>query len=193
MTIASISTWIDLDVPPDFHQVPLQPSIEDRVAGQQQILDKLALGDPAQREGLGWYLEALSRSVNDGAVVSTAFCAVRLGGRPSSATLTVAMHPAASDDPLVYALGAARSMRSSGLYATVDLENLGRTLAAVARGEATGAARHVTIALPVTGQHLSVLVSLTTTDTTNAATYEKVVRQTAASVRMVRGPLSGGI
>ena len=191
MTVASISNWIDLDVPPDFYEVPLEPSIEDRVFGQQRILDKLALDDRAQREGLGWYLEALSRSVNDGAVVSTAFCAVRLGGRPSSATLTVAMYPAESDDPLVFALGATRSMRSSGLYASVDQENLGRTLAAVAYGHTTSTARHVTIALPVPGQHLSVLLSLTTTDGTNFATYEKVVRQTAASVRVVRGPVSG--
>lgn len=183
-----LAQHIDLDVPPDFHEVPVEASVEDRVHLQTEILDELAITDPAQREGVGWYLEALSRSATSGAVVSTAFCAVRLGGTPSSATLTVAVHPASSDDPLVFAVAAARALRATGRYDTVTQENLGRTLAAVARGSGPGdagvALRHLTVAVPLAGHRLAVVLALTTTDTAHLATYESVVRAAAASARV---------
>jgi len=181
---------VDIDVPPDFHEVPVDPSVEDRLLGQTAILDELSIADPAQREGLGWYLEALSRSVTAGAVVSTAFCAVRLGGTPSSATLTVAGHPAAAEDPLVFTTGAARALLTTGAYESVAQENLGRTLAVVARGRAIGDdgltySQDVTVVVPVAGHRLAVVVSLSTTDLAHVATYEAVVRDAAASARVL--------
>ncbi|MGH3425434.1 MAG: hypothetical protein ACRDO8_11925 [Nocardioidaceae bacterium] len=183
MTITDSEVAIDLDLPPDFHEVPFGPSVEDRVFGQSQILDRLHIADPAHREGLGWYLEALSRGVSEGAVAGTAFCAVRLDGAPSTATITVATHPAASDDPLVFVLGACRTFRDSGRYEAVQHERLGRTLAAVASG-ATANARNLTIAVPVPGHRTGVVLMLSTTDTAHTVVYEQVARDAAASVRV---------
>lgn len=183
MTVTRADVAIDLDLPADFHEVPLGSSVEDRVFGQSRILDLLEITDPAHREGLGWYLEALSRDVRDGGVSGTAFCAVRMDGAPSTAAITVAVHPASSDDPLVFALGACRAFQGSGRYDTVGHERVGNSLAAVGSGFTNGA-RHLTIARPVPGHHTGVVLMLSTTDTRHAGIYEQVARDAAASVRI---------
>ena len=52
-----------LDIPPDFHEVPLETAIEDRVAAQSALLEDMGLRDTEQREGLGLYLEAIARTL----------------------------------------------------------------------------------------------------------------------------------
>lgn len=187
MTVTNPEVAVDLDLPSDFHEVPSAASVEDRVFGQSEILDSLQVVDPRQREGLGWYLEALSRGMDEAAVAGTAFCAVRLDEAPSTATITVALHPAPSDDPLVFVLGTCRTFRASGRYDTVQHERLGRSLAAVGAGS-SGAARHLTIALPVPGHRVGVVVMLSTTDTAHAATYEQVAREAAGTIRVATQP-----
>lgn len=174
---------IELDLPPDFYEVPIESSVEDRVAGQSVILDRLRIDDRSQREGVGWYLEALSRSVRLGNVAGTAFCAVRLDGAPSTATLTAAVQDSPSDDPLVFALGASQILARSGRFTTVSQENLGGVVAAVGSG-ATGDVRFVTIVLPLVGHRSAVIVTLSTTDAAHAAIYETIARTAAASVRV---------
>lgn len=184
MTMTSPEVAIDLDLPSEFHEIPFAASVEDRVFAQTRLLDLLDIADPSQREGLGWYLEALSRGVSDGTVSGTAFCAVRLDGTPSAATITVATHPAPSDDPLVFVLGACRTFAGTGQYESVQHERLGHTLVAVASGS-TGGERHLTIAVPVVGQRIGVILMLSTADTAHAPVYERVARDAAASIRVV--------
>lgn len=174
---------VEIDLPPDFHEVPVEPSVEDRVAGQAHILDRLHIDDVAQREGVGWYLEALSRSVRLGNVAGTAFCAVRLDGSPSTATLTAAVNDAASDDPLVFALGTAAVLRRSGRFSAVEQESVSGVPTTIATGGA-GGVRYVTVVAPLVGRQSSVIVSLSTTDTAHVAVYERIVRDVVRSVRV---------
>ncbi|MDO9377913.1 MAG: hypothetical protein Q7T56_03615 [Nocardioidaceae bacterium] len=186
MTVAHARPVIDLDLPPDFHEVPLAAAVEDRVHDQAALLDRLAVVDAGRRESLGWYLEALSRTVGDHDVATTAFCAVRIGGRPSSATLTVALHDADADDPLVFALGSAESLRAGGHYDVVRTERVGHVLVALAHGsDATTGARHVTAVVPVAGHGTAVVLCLSTHDLAGLEVYERVLRRAAASVRVV--------
>src|SRR3954451_21026512 len=100
---------IRLDVPPDFHQIPLDPQVESRTAAQLKVISALGLSSPGQREAISLYLEALSIRLASGDVAGTAFCAVQLAGRPSSATLTVAVHETHTGDASLTALGAAEA------------------------------------------------------------------------------------
>ncbi|MFY0406159.1 hypothetical protein [Solicola sp. PLA-1-18] len=186
MPVAHARPLIDVDLPPDFHEVPVASAVEDRVHDQDDLLDRLAVVDPVQREGLGWYLEALSRSAADADVAGTAFCAVRLAGRPSAATVTVAVHDADADDPLVFALGAAESLRADGRYDDVRTERVGHALAALAYGTDPGSgARHVTAVVPAAGHATAVVLCLSTHDTASFGVYDRVLRRAAASVRVV--------
>lgn len=187
MTTTESGVLIDLDLPPDFHEVPLDLAVEDRAAAQQELIDTLALDDRERREGIGWYLEAMARTIREGPVVGTAFCAVQLDGTPSSATLTVATRAMPSDDPLVFAQGAYESMRGQGTYAKVQIERLGSVTGVLATRVLELAERRshqVTAVVPVPGHRLGVFITVATDDESHVALYERVARDAAATVRV---------
>jgi hypothetical protein len=179
---------IALDIPPDFHEVPLESAIEDRVAAQSALLEDIGLRDIEQREGLGLYLEAIARTLAGGPVVGTAFCAVEMDGRPSTATLTVATRTTSTTDPLVMLAGTAEALRRTGDYSTVTIEHAGAHNAVFASGQggAEGLTLHQTTAVvPVPGHAMAVLITIATPGAGDVATYERVVRSVAGSLRIV--------
>ncbi|MGH3446935.1 MAG: hypothetical protein ACRDQA_19480 [Nocardioidaceae bacterium] len=163
-----------LDVPADFHEVPLQQETETRTASQLRVLQDMGLSDTAQREALSLYLEALAVRLAKGNVVGTAFCAVEMGGHPSTATLTVALHPTHGHDRGLIVMGAAESMRAEARYASVEIVELGQhpAVAAVSErfsvpgdsdGEGVGATlREMCVLVPVPGHEHAVMVTLAT-------------------------------
>src|SRR5699024_1950696 len=181
--VSTADLTLDVDLPPDFQQVPVSASVEDRVFEQSRIIDRLRLTEPLQREGLGWYLEALSRTMAAASVAGSAFCAVRIGTTASAATVTLAVHPAPSDDPLVFALGACGVFRRSGGYETIRHERIGGTLAALGSG-VTNRVRHLAIARGVVGHNTGVVLRMATTDLRRAPLYEQIARDAAESVRI---------
>lgn len=189
---------VALDVPDDFHAVPLDGRTEVRTAAQLEIVADLGLPSADQREALSLYLEALARRVAGSPVRGAAFCAVRLGGQPSTASLTVAVHPTGSGDPGLVALGAAETLRRAGRYDSVQVLELGLVpavsavveRAAVPAESPTGRAgetlREMSVLVPVTGRPLAVLVTLCTPCLDDWDTYVRVLLQVARSVRVER-------
>ncbi|UYM05896.1 hypothetical protein [Solicola gregarius] len=187
MTTTDESTRIDVDLPPEFHAVPLDPAVEDRAVAQRELIETLAIDDAERREGLGWFLEALALMTRDTHVSGTAFCAVELDGRPSTATLTVATQAMPSDGPLVFAQGAYESMRAKGGYTSVRLDRIGTVSGVVATREVEVDGRstqQITVVVPVPGQRLGVFVTVATDDLDHAAVYEQVAVDAARSVRV---------
>lgn len=192
------NTVLRLDVPADFHEVPLDVTTEERTAAQLDVVDELELTSAEQREALSLYLEALARRIAGGAVRGTAFCAVQLAGRPSTATLTVALHATGSADPGLVVLGAAEAIRRSGAFDTVRLEELGSVpgVSAVAERPAvptddpTGrpgeTLREMSVLVPVRGQPLAALVTLCTPCLEDWDVYTRVLLEVARSVRVQR-------
>jgi hypothetical protein len=178
---------IVLDVPPDFHQVPLETDLQRRTAAQLQVLEDMGLSDRGQREALSLYLEALAGRLSRGNVVGTAFCAVQLEGRPSTATLTVGMLETHSGDRGLVALAAAESMRREGRFQSVRLLELGQhpVVAAMAErasvpgdtatGEVGATLRELSILVPVPGHEHAVMVTLSTPCLEDWDVYEKLV------------------
>lgn len=189
-------TVLRLDVPTDFHQVPLEATIEQRAAAQLDVVADLGLASARQREALSLYLEALARRIAGGAVRGTAFCAVQLAGKPSTATLTVALHTTGSADPGLVVLGAAEAIRRSGSYDVVQIEELGSVpgVSAVAERPAvptddpTGrpgeTLREMSVLVPVRGQPLAALVTLCTPCLDDWDVYVRVLLDVARSVRV---------
>ena len=187
-----------LDVPPDFHQLPVDDAIEDRMVAQRALVDAMGVSDARRREGLGLYVETLARHVRDSRVAASAFCLVELDGAPSTATLTVALHAAGSragslaasaTDPTVLVLGTAEVLRRDGGYGHVGIERIsGRSLvvATADRADPDGSARHreVTVAVPLAEQGRIALVAMASPDRVHWATYERLARQVAGSVRV---------
>jgi hypothetical protein len=187
---------IRLDVPPDFHQIPLEPQVERRTAAQLKVVSALGLSSSSQREAISLYLEALSIRLAEGNVVGTAFCAVQLAGRPSSATLTVAVHETHTADASLAVLGAAEAMRRAGRYDQVEiLAVCGRAVvSAVAEravrpgetptGQAGSTLREISVLVPVAGQQHAVMLTLSTPNLDDWETYRAVVLDICRSVRM---------
>lgn len=187
---------IVLDVPPDFHQVPLQTETETRTASQLQLLEVMGLSDPAQREALSLYLEALAVRLSDGTVVGTAFCAVELEGHPSTATLTVALHPTATADRGLAVMGAAEAMRRDGRYATVDIRELGVHPAVTgmaerpsvpgdaASGEVGATLREMSVRVPVPGHEQAAMLTMSTPCLEDWEVYETLLLDIARSLQV---------
>ena len=188
-----------LDVPPDFHQVPLDDAIEDRMVAQGALVDAMGVSDPRRREGLGLYVETLARHVRDSRVAASAFCLVELDGGPSTATLTVALHPAGppagpaagpvAADPTVLVLGTAEALRRDGGYGHVGIERIaGRSMvvAVAERADPEGSARYreVTVAVPLADQGQIAMVAMASPDRAHWTTYDRLARQVAGSVRI---------
>lgn len=181
---------IVVDIPPDFHEIPLASAVADRAAAQTSLIETMELSDSGQREGLGLYLEAVARSLGDGPVVGTSFCAVSLAGSPSTATLTLATSRTDTFDPLVALTGIAEALLRRGAHHAVGIERTGPHSVVVARsapGDAGAALHQITVAVPVPGQPTALLITLATPHAEHLATYEQVVRQVAGSVRVAGG------
>ncbi len=178
---------IVLDVPPDFHEVPLESDVRSRTSAQIDLLDQMRLEDRAQREALSLYLEALAVRLASGSVVGTAFCAVQLDGHPSTATLTVALQPTGTADRGLAALGAAEAMRREGRYQSVELRELGTQLTVMAVAErpavpgddpsvpAGATLRELSAFVPVSGFECAAMVTLSTPCLEDWGTYIDVV------------------
>lgn len=185
-----------LDVPPDFHHVPLEAEIEARTASQLQVLEGLGLSDIGQREALSLYLEALAVRLSQGNVVSTAFCAVSLEGRPSTATLTMALHRIHTPDRGLAVMAAAEAMRREGRYASVDIRELGRHTAAVAvterpsvpgdaaTGEVGATLREMSVLVPVPGYEQMAMITLSTPCLEDWSVYETLLLDIARSLKV---------
>ncbi len=189
---AAPAQGIILDIPPDFHEVPLDLAVEDRVAARTALLDRLGLTESSRREGFALFLEAVSRAVGDGPVVATSFCAVQLAGRPSTATLTVATQAGVGTDPLISVYGVAETLIRRGAHGSVRVDRAGLHPVVLATSQPNGGAsvdadspvRHeVTVVVPVPGLPLLTLLAITST-AADLATYTDVVRGVAASLRV---------
>lgn len=171
-TRAEVTPVIVLDVPPDFHQVPLQGEIESRTASQLRVLADMGLSDTGQREALSLYLEALAVRLGRDNVAGTAFCAVELDGHPSTATLTVGLQSTRSQDRGLVVMAAAEAMRREGRYAAIEIISLGghpaltavadRSTVPDAAAEVGQTLREISVLVPVPGQERAAMVTLST-------------------------------
>lgn len=187
---------IVLDVPSDFHQVPLETETEARTASQLQVLEDMGLSDTGQREALSLYLEALAVRLARGNVLGTAFCAVELDGRPSTATLTVALHPTGTADRGLAVLGAAEAMRREGRFSVVDIRELGQHPAVtavterpsvpgdVADGDVGATLREMSVLVPVPGHEQAAMITLSTPCLEDWPVYETLVLDVARSLQV---------
>ncbi|MEJ7690199.1 MAG: hypothetical protein WKF76_07070 [Nocardioidaceae bacterium] len=187
---------IVLDVPPDFHQVPLETETEIRTASQLRVLEEMGLSDPGQREALSLYLEALAIRLSHGTVIGTAFCAVQLEGRPSTATLTVALHRTGTADRGLAVMGAAEALRREGRYASVDIRELGMhpgVTAVVERpsvpgdastGEVGATLREMSVLVPVPGHEHAAMITLSTPCLEDWVVYETLLLDIARSLQV---------
>jgi hypothetical protein len=191
-----------VEIPPDFHQVPLDDEVESRTAAQLRLLDDMGLSDPRQREALSLYLEALSIRLGDSDdLVSTAFCAVDLGGHASTATITVAVHETHTTDPGLAVLGAAEAMRRDGRLGTVEIVELGHRPVATARVERRAVPgqpdspgetlRELSIFVPVPRRELAAMVVLSTPCLSDWDVYERLAFDVSRSLH-VRGVQAAG-
>ncbi|MBA2774225.1 MAG: hypothetical protein H0U36_09315 [Nocardioidaceae bacterium] len=189
---------IVLDVPPDFHQVPLETETETetRTASQLRVLEDMGLTDPGQREALSLYLEALAIRLSRGTVIGTAFCAVQLEGRPSTATLTVALHPTGTADQGLAVMGAGEAMRREGRCARVDIRELGMHPAVTtvverpavpgdaSTGEVGATLREMSVLLPVPGHEHAAMITLSTPCLEDWEVYEALLLDIARSLQV---------
>jgi hypothetical protein len=187
---------IVLDVPPDFHQVPLERETETRTAAQLQVLEDMRLSDTGQREALSLYLEALAVRLSRGAVLGTAFCAVQVDGHPSTATLTVALHPTHTADRGLAVMGAAEAMRREGRHSRVEIVELGQhpAVTAVAEratvpedpmtGEVGATLRELSVLVPVPGHEQAAMVTLSTPCQEDWDVYERLVLDICRSMHV---------
>lgn len=193
---SAVAPALELDVPPDFHQVPLDSRTETRTAAQLSIVSALGLSSPGQREAISLYLEALATRLASGDVVGTAFCAVQLDGRPSTATLTVATLGTHTHDAGLAVLGAAEAMRRDGRYDRVEVLRLaGRpAVSAVAErsarpgdtvtGEPGETLREISVLVPVPGHEHALMLTLSTPCLDDWGTYQRLVLDICRSVRV---------
>jgi hypothetical protein len=177
---------IVLDVPADFHQVPLEADVQRRTAAQLQVLEDLGLRDQGRREAVSLYLEALAGRLSTGNVVTTAYCAVQLDGHASTATLSVAVLDTHSLDRGLVVLSSAESMRREGRHQSVRVRELGgqQVVTAVAErasvpgdtvsGEVGTTLRELSILVPVPGHEQAVMVALSTPCLEDWEAYERL-------------------
>lgn len=198
MLIAATATApaVELDLPRDFHAVPLERPTQERTAAQLHVLDDLAIVDVERREALSLYLEGLAARVAREGVDGAAFCAVRLEGRASTATLTVTVHRLGTVDLGVAVYAAAEALRAAGRFTSVTVEDLGTHLAVTAvadrevaeRGAADPSAasvlREVLTVVPLAGTDSAVVLTLSTPCRDDWAVYADLARSVAASVRV---------
>jgi len=191
---------LELDVPADFHEVPLDAQTENRVAAQLQVLEDLGLDDPAQREAVSLYLEALTARLGTDNVVGSAFCVVQIHGHPSTASLSLALQPTHTPDAGLAVLGAAEALHREGRHGRVEVVTLGGRPAVVAMAErpgraddrdgprATDSVRELSVLVPVPDQRQAVVVTLSTPCLQDWDVYERLTLDIARSLRVRAAP-----
>ncbi len=191
---------IRVEVPPDFHQVPLERETESRTASQLQVLDEMGLSRADQREALSLYLEGLAVRLTTANVGGSAFCAVRLDGRPSTATLTVGLQSIGTLDRGLAVLGAAEALRRDPRYTNVAVVELGNQAAVTAVAERSLASdestdgrravlREMLAFVPVKGHPWAALLTLATPCLEDWDTYVALLLDICRSVQVERsGP-----
>jgi hypothetical protein len=185
-----------VEVPPDFHQVPLEQQTEARTASQLQVLDEMGLTESDQREALSLYLEGLAVRLTTASLGGSAFCAVQLDGRPSTATLTMALQPTRTIDRGLAVLGAAESMRRAARYPSVAVVQLGGQAVVTAvterslsqgSGAVPGAVlREMLAFVPVPGHEFAALLTLATPCLDDWDVYADVLLDICRSVQVER-------
>ncbi len=185
-----------VEVPPDFHQVPLEQQTEARTASQLQVLDEMGLTESDQREALSLYLEGLAVRLTTASLGGSAFCAVQLDGRPSTATLTMALQPTRTIDRGLAVLGAAESMRRAARYPSVAVVQLGGQAVVTAvterslsqgSGAVPGAVlREMLAFVPVPGHEFTALLTLATPCLADWDVYAEVLLDICRSVQVER-------
>jgi hypothetical protein len=185
-----------LDVPPEFHEIPLDSDLRARTEAQLDVVDAMALDDPGQREALSLYLESLAIRLRSGDVGGTAFCAVRINGHPSTATLTVAVQPTGTPDRGVAVLGAAEAMRREQRYRTVELRPVGGRYAVFAESERSAGRsddpsapdsatiRELSVYLPVPDHEIAAMMTLSTPCLDDWGTYHSLIRDLCRTLRV---------
>lgn len=188
---------VRLAVPPDFHQVPLERQTESRTASQLQVLDEMGLSEPNQREALSLYLEGLAVRLTTANVGGSAFCAVQLDGRPSTATLTVGLQSINTIDRGVAVLGAAEALRRHPRYTNVAVVELGNHAAVTAEAERpltpssstegpSAVLREKLAVVPVPGQPWAALLTVATPCLEDWDTYVTLLLDICRSLQVER-------
>jgi hypothetical protein len=195
-TAASDAPVVELDLPQDFVQVPVDSDVRRRTAEQLQVVDALGISDPAQREALGLYLESLAVRLSRGDVSATTFCAVQLRGRPSTATLTVALQATHTADRGLVVLGAAEAFRREGRHQSVSTRTIGSHPAVVAvaehanvnggarSGDLDSTLRELSILVPVAGHEHAVVMTLATPCLEDWDVYERLMVEACRSLHV---------
>lgn len=198
MLISSVEAAprVVVEVPPDFHQVPLEQQTEARTASQLRVLDEMGLTESDQREALSLYLEGLAVRLTTASLGGSAFCAVQLDGRPSTATLTMALQPTRTIDRGLAVLGAAESMRRAASYLSVAVVQLGGQAVVTAvterslsqgSGAVPGAVlREMLAFVPVPGHEFAALLTLATPCLADWDVYAEVLLDICRSVQVER-------
>jgi hypothetical protein len=176
---------VALTLPPDFHEVPLDPSLEQRVAAQSRLLDRLPGAAGGRRELVALFLEAMARHLGSVGVVGAAFCAVRIGERASTATLTVGFHETATTDQTLALGGPGAVLR--GLVGAVETTAYAGHPAltwSVERPLADGIViREVQVLVPAPDAPVSALISLATPTQQDWEVYRQVMHDVCTSLR----------
>ena len=136
-------------------------------------------------------------------MAASAFCAVRLLGRPSTATLAVAVHATHTADRGLAVLGAAEALRREGRHQSVVVRTVGSHPAVVAVAERrSGPAdrvpeesrpivRELTVVVPVPGYQHAAMLTLATPCLRDWDTYEQVLLDACRTMHVRRGAAVG--
>lgn len=111
---------VTLTLPTDFHLLPLERDLADRMAAQSALLDALPMAGADRRELVALYLEALATELRSVDIAGAAFCAVRVDDHASTATLSVGFHETATTDRTLALLGSVATLR--GAHDTTGVE-----------------------------------------------------------------------
>lgn len=185
---------VRLTLPTDFHLLPMEADLADRVAAQSALLDALPMAGGDRRELVALYLEALATELRAVDVAGAAFCAVRVGDHASTATLTVGFHETATTDRTLALLGTVAALRGSADASDVQTTTYAGQPAArwsservMGEADDTGAAPVLTRELHVVVQApdvpVAVLVTLATPVLEDWELYAGVLHGTCATLR----------
>ncbi|MPZ61666.1 MAG: hypothetical protein GEU93_10300 [Propionibacteriales bacterium] len=183
---------VSLKLPSDFHLLPLDPDLANRVAAQSELLDALPLAGGDRRELVALYVEALATRLRDADVAGAAFCAVRIDDHASTATLTVGYHSTATTDRTLALLGTVATLRGSEDMTSVETTTYAGHPAAtwiaerVLPGSDGGAddlvLRELQVLVQAPEEPVAVLITLATPNLEDWPIYRDVVRSICETI-----------
>lgn len=182
---------VTLSLPPDFHLLPLDSDLADRVAAQSVLLDALPMAGADRRELVALYLEALATQLRAVDIAGAAFCAVRVDDHASTATLSVGFHETATTDRTLALLGAVATLRGSAAAAGVETTSYAGQPAARWTSErpmATGddepvVMRELQVLVQAPDVPVAVLITLATPTLQDWDLYTRVLADICATLR----------